>query len=55
MKIGTTELIVVLIAVILIFGPKQLPRLARLAGEAVRGMRKGISEPADEEEGDTES
>lgn len=40
--IGQTELIVVLVIVLLIFGPKNLPRLARSMGQAIKDFRSGI-------------
>lgn len=40
--IGQTELIVVLVIVLLIFGPKNLPRLARSMGQAIRDFRTGV-------------
>lgn len=54
--IGQTELIVVLVIVLLIFGPKNLPRLARSMGQAIRDFRSGIkgSESDFEDEEDDE-
>ncbi|HYH75088.1 MAG TPA: twin-arginine translocase TatA/TatE family subunit [Candidatus Saccharimonadales bacterium] len=42
--IGTTELLVVLLIVLLLFGSRKLPELARSAGTSVRELRKGLSE-----------
>jgi sec-independent protein translocase protein TatA len=51
--IGQTELIVVLVIVLIIFGPKNLPRLARSMGQAIRDFRTGIkSAEQDLEDGD---
>ena len=33
MKFGTTELIVILIVVIIIFGPTQIPKLTKMFGK----------------------
>lgn len=41
--IGTQELIIFLVIVLLIFGPKNLPKLARSMGRAVRDFKSGIS------------
>ena len=41
-KIGMQELIVVLIIVLIIFGPKQLPKLGRMFGKTVKGFKSGI-------------
>lgn len=40
--IGQTELIVVLVIILLIFGPKNLPKLARSMGQAIRDFRTGV-------------
>lgn len=40
MRMGTSELLVVLAVVIIILGPTQLPRLARIAGEGVKNLRR---------------
>ena len=39
MKLGTTELIVILAIVIIIFGPKQLPKLSKMIGKTVEGVK----------------
>ena len=52
MKIGTTELLVILVIVMLLFGPTQLPKLTRMFGKSVKSFRKGMSE---EDETDTSS
>ena len=38
-RLGTSELLIVLVIVLFIFGPSRLPSLARSLGEAVRGLR----------------
>lgn len=40
-KLGLGELLVVLAIVLIVFGPKKLPELAKGMGEAVREFRKG--------------
>ncbi|MBR5475181.1 MAG: twin-arginine translocase TatA/TatE family subunit [Lachnospiraceae bacterium] len=47
-KIGTTELLVILIIALLIFGPKYLPRLGKSFGKTIKGFRDGLG--ADEDE-----
>ena len=44
MKIGTTELLIILAIVLVLFGPKQLPKLTRMFGKGVRDVRKGMEE-----------
>jgi sec-independent protein translocase protein TatA len=49
----TTDLIIVLVIVLLIFGPKRLPALGKQLGHGLREFKDGItgdSKPSDEEE-----
>ena len=50
MRIGTTELFIVLAVVILVFGPTQIPKLGKMIGRGVRKLRKGLDEIDDESE-----
>ena len=43
MPIGMTEILIILIIILLLFGPKKLPQLARAIGDAVREYRKGVA------------
>ena len=47
--LGTTELIIVLVIVLVLFGPKRLPQLGKSLGKTVKSMRDGL-EGKDEEE-----
>lgn len=40
--IGVPELIIILIVVLLIFGPKNLPKLGNAIGRTVKSMRDGM-------------
>lgn len=42
MDIGAPELVIVLVVVLLLFGPGRLPGLARSLGEAVHELRGGL-------------
>lgn len=42
--IGTTELIVILVIVLLIFGPKKIPELAKTLGRGLREFKKAQNE-----------
>ena len=44
MKLGTTELIVILIVVIIIFGPTQIPKLTKMFGKSVKSFKDGMDE-----------
>lgn len=47
---GTTELLIVLLVALLIFGGSQLPKLARSLGSAQREFKKGLDEGSKEDE-----
>ncbi len=40
MNLGFQELLVILVVVLVLFGPRQLPRLARALGEAVKEFQR---------------
>lgn len=44
MKIGTTELLIILAVVIIIFGPTQIPKLTRMIGKSVKEFKKGVED-----------
>ena len=46
--IGAPELIVIFLIILLLFGGKKLPELARSAGSSVRELRKGLNEGKNE-------
>lgn len=43
----TEDLLIVLLIVLVLFGAKRLPELAKSVGQSVREVRKGFSEDAD--------
>ncbi len=49
-RIGTTELLVVLLIVLVIFGPKHLPKLAQTFGKTINSFKKGVTEGLEDEE-----
>jgi len=51
--LGTTELIIILVIVLVLFGPKRLPQLGKSLGKTVKSMRDGL-EGKDEESIDAE-
>ena len=42
MRIGTNELLIILVVVLLIFGPKNLPKLGKMFGKTINGFKKGM-------------
>lgn len=45
---GGTEMIIVFVAVLLLFGPKKLPELARGLGKGIREFKKASNEVTEE-------
>ncbi len=43
MKIGVTEFIVILLIVIVIFGPTQIPKLTKMLGSSIKNLREGLN------------
>lgn len=44
MKLGVTELLIVLAVVVILFGPTQIPKLTKMMGKSVQNFRKGMTE-----------
>ncbi len=42
--VGTPELLVILVIVLLLFGAKKLPELSRSLGTSIKEIRKGVNE-----------
>ena len=49
MRMGTMELVVVLLVVLVIFGPKQLPKLAKMFGKTAKSFKEGMDDMDDTE------
>lgn len=43
-NIGTSELILILILVLIVFGPNKIPELARVLGSGVREFKRATQE-----------
>jgi len=52
MRIGTNELLIILVVALLIFGPKNLPKLGKMFGKTINGFKKGME---DEESSDDDA
>ncbi len=48
MNLGGSEMIIILAIVLLLFGPSQLPKMARGFGQAIREFKKAQREIGDE-------
>jgi sec-independent protein translocase protein TatA len=44
MGLSITHIIILLVIVLLIFGPKNLPKLGQSLGEAIKGFKKGLND-----------
>ena len=52
--LGLPELIIILVIALLIFGPKNLPKLGSALGKTVKNVREGLEGKGELEEGDVE-
>jgi sec-independent protein translocase protein TatA len=50
MNLGAPELIIILAIVLLLFGGKKLPDLARSIGKSTREFKKGVAEGENEDQ-----
>jgi len=50
MRIGTNELLIILVVVLLIFGPKNLPKLGKMFGKTMNNFKKGMEEADDDDD-----
>ncbi len=46
--LGTTELIVIMVILLLLFGSTRLPSLAKGMGESIRNFKKAVNEEKEE-------
>lgn len=53
-KLGTTELLVILVIIIIVFGPKQLPKLSKMFGKTIKNFKEGMSDNKDSDKSDDE-
>ena len=44
MRFGIQELIIILVIVVIIFGPKQIPKLTKMFGRATKSFKEGLEE-----------
>jgi sec-independent protein translocase protein TatA len=53
--VGVPELLIILVVVLLVFGSKKVPELARSLGRATKEFKKGTSDDDDHAERDSSS
>jgi RNA polymerase sigma-70 factor (ECF subfamily) len=53
-NIGGPEILIILVVVLLLFGAKKLPDLARSIGASAQEFKKGVEDGADEDEDQSE-
>ena len=51
--LGSGEIIVIMLVLLVLFGGSQLPKLARSLGQAQKELKKGMDERLDEDEDET--
>ena len=52
MKLGPGEIAVIVLVLVLLFGARKLPELARSIGRSAKELRKGLQEDLDDEDED---
>ena len=48
-NIGVTELVIILVILLLLFGSTRLPQLARGMGKSIKEFKKGINDAGDDD------
>ena len=51
-SLGTSELIIILVVLLVLFGGAKLPQLARSLGQAQKEFKQGLTDKDDEKEED---
>ena len=52
MDIGPSELLIILVIVLLIFGPGRIVKLGHELGASIRQFRQGLNTPPEQDKGD---
>ncbi|MDO4649042.1 MAG: twin-arginine translocase TatA/TatE family subunit [Eubacteriales bacterium] len=52
LKLGPQELLVVLLIVLILFGPTQLPKLSKMFGKSIKSFRSGLENEDDQNKED---
>jgi len=48
--LGPTELAIILVIVLVLFGPKQIPKLGKMFGKAMKDLREGMEGKIDDDD-----
>ena len=48
MNLGSTEILLIVLVILLLFGPSQIPKMARGFGQAIREFKRAQREISDE-------
>lgn len=54
-RIGTTELIIILVVLLLLFGAKRIPEIARSIGQSLNQFKKGLKDASLEDDQETKA
>ena len=49
MRVGMNELLIILLVVLVIFGPKNLPKLGKMFGKTMSNFKKGMEDDDEDE------
>lgn len=49
-NIGTTEIIIIAVILVILFGGKKIPEFVRSIGQSIREFRKAVKDDNDKEE-----
>ncbi len=53
--LGPTELIIILVILLVLFGGSRLPSLAKGLGESIQSFKKGMAESPEDKSGDSKT
>ncbi len=49
-RLGLGEIVVIALAVLLLFGAKNLPKIGKAIGEALKEFKKSVKDPTDNDQ-----
>ena len=55
MKLGVTELLIVLAVVVILFGPSQIPKLTKMFGKSVKSFKDGMAGEKEDADGESKA